>query len=113
LVDDVDFRENIDFDPEAFFKHVYGISEPDGKAVKVVLSFTPHQGKYILTKPLHETQAIVKQTGKQLVISCEVVPNYEFIQQILSYGDQVKVVKPKAVVEKVKKMVKAMAARYR
>lgn len=113
VVDDAEFRENSDFDAEDFFKYVYGISEPDGKPVEVHLRFTPHQANYVLSKPLHHTHKVVKDTKSGLVVSYNVVPNYEFLQQILHFGDQVKVLKPKAMVDKVKNMVKEMVRLYR
>ncbi|MDP6909138.1 MAG: WYL domain-containing protein, partial [Flavobacteriales bacterium] len=111
-VDGAEFKENTEFDAEEFFQYVYGVSEPDGSPVEIVLSFTPLQGNYILTKPLHATQKIVSQTSQELVISCKVVPNFEFMEQILSFGDQVRVLKPQAMVEKVKGVIAKMAKRY-
>jgi len=112
-VPDAVYRENEDFDAEDFFKYVYGISQPDGKPVKVVLRFTEMQGKYVKTKPIHESQEIVKESAGKLVVSLKVVLNYEFIHQVLSYSDQVKVLQPSALQKEIQKKIKAMGALYR
>lgn len=117
VLTDKKYRDNTDFNPDDFFRYVFGISMPDGKPVKAVLSFTEAQSKYIETKPLHHSQKIVKEIekkdGKYIIVSYEVVPNYEFKMQILSYGDQVEVLKPKSLADDIRKMIGKMAARYR
>ncbi|HIN39376.1 MAG TPA: WYL domain-containing protein [Flavobacteriales bacterium] len=111
-VEGATFKENTEFDPEEFFKFVYGISQPDGIPTEIMLSFTPLQGNYVLTKPLHHTQKIIKQTGDELIISCNVVPNFEFMEQILSFGNHVKVLRPKEIVEAVKGIIAKMSKQY-
>lgn len=111
-LDGATFKENTNFDADEFFKYVYGISEPDGKPVEILLSFTPLQGNYILTKPLHETQKTVRKTDHEIVVSVKVVPNFEFMEQLLSFGNQMIVLEPKEVVEKIKQTIKKMAKQY-
>ncbi len=113
VVEGSEFKENTEFDPEEFFKYVYGISEPDGVPVEIVLSFTAHQGNYVLTKPLHHTQKIVRQSESELVVSCNVVANFEFMEQILSFGEHAIVLKPKELVDKIKTIVVRMSENYK
>jgi predicted DNA-binding transcriptional regulator YafY len=113
VVEGSEFKENTEFDPEEFFKYVYGISEPDGVPVEIVLSFTAHQGNYVLTKPLHHTQKIVRQSESELVVSCNVVANFEFMEQILSFGEHATILKPKELVDKIKTIVVRMSKNYK
>ena len=117
VIDGIEFRESQGFSAEAFFKYVYGISQPDGKFAKVQLSFTRTQSKYIATQPLHHSQTLVKEVGsgdsRRVIYSYEVVPNYEFKMQLLSYADQVKVLKPKSLADDIQRMIGSMAAVYK
>lgn len=112
VLNGVAYRDNSDFDPEAFFQHVFGISITNEAPIKAVLSFTPAQGKYLKTQALHHTQKIVRDSEEELVVSYEVVPNYEFVNRILGFGSDVKVVSPDSLVATVSKRIGEMAAHY-
>ena len=101
-VNELPFRFNHDFDPKLYYKYSYGVTTFEGEPKKVVLSFTPAQGKYIETQPLHHTQTILKQNDKEFRIELEVGITIELVQDILRFGDQVKVIKPKKLVEEIK-----------
>ncbi|TWI77948.1 putative DNA-binding transcriptional regulator YafY [Lacibacter cauensis] len=93
-----------DFSAELYFKNTIGVTYHDIKPVDVVLSFSPMQGNYIKTQHLHQTQEILTDSNKEFRIKINVVPNYELISTILSYGAEVKVVSPPSIKNKIKKM---------
>ena len=94
-------------DRKNFYKNVLGVTVGGGEPEKVVLSFSPMQGNYIKTIPLHQSQQVVKDNKTELRISLELVINHELKMQILSYGDNVKVLQPKKLADE----IKASAAR--
>ncbi|MBP6732449.1 MAG: WYL domain-containing protein, partial [Chitinophagales bacterium] len=102
-----------ELDKKNFFKNVVGVTMGEGKPEKVVLSFSPLQGKYIKTVPIHTSQQIIKETKTELKVSLELVLNHELKMQLLSYGENVKVLQPKQLAEDIKqhalKMVKLYA----
>lgn len=49
---------------------------------------------YVLSKPLHGSQKVILNNESELIVSIEVIPNYELETLILSYGDRVKVLEP-------------------
>ena len=100
------------FDPIAYFKHSFGISISDNKPEEVILSFAPLEGKYIKSQTIHSTQKIITDTDKELRISINVMVSYELQMQIMSYGDQVKVIKPASLAKTVKEMHKKAAEKY-
>ncbi len=91
------------FSPEHFFKYSIGITASNEKPKKVVLSFSPKQGHYIKTQPLHHSQTILKETSKELQISIEVIESYELMMMLLGFGSDVKVIKPKSLKKNLKK----------
>jgi predicted DNA-binding transcriptional regulator YafY len=100
------------FDSEKYFQNVYGITEGAGKSETVLLSFTPTQGKYIQSQPLHHSQQVVKETKTECRISLDVMINHELVSQLLSYGPQVRVLKPQSLVQKIKDELKKSADQY-
>ncbi|MFN8300203.1 MAG: WYL domain-containing protein [Chitinophagales bacterium] len=99
-------------DKKNFYNNVLGVSIAEGKPEKVLLSFTPLQGKYIKTLPIHHSQKVVKETASELHVQLELVINTELKMQLLSYGDQVKVLQPTALAKEMKEVAQRMLKNY-
>ena len=72
------------------------------KPEDIILSFEQHQGKYIKTLPLHETQEIVIDNEDELQVRLKLCITFDFIMELLSYGEDVMVIKPKTLAKKMK-----------
>jgi len=91
-----------DYNPNDDFKYSFGLITNQGKEPnEIVLSFDPFKGKYIKSFPLHNTQQIIVNDIKELRIKLNVHITEDFIMEILSFGDEVKVVSPKSLKDKV------------
>lgn len=111
----LDRISNLDITPRSFkrpkdlnvsekYKNSYGVIAPfEGEPEDVILQFSPFQGKYIKSNPLHNSQKIIKDTEKELRIGLCLYPTHDFIMELLSLGSSVKVLKPKSLVEDIKK----------
>ena len=91
-----------EIDRKNFFKDVIGVTLGEGKPQKVVLSFAPLQGKYVKTIPIHKSQQIIKESKNEMQISLELVINHELKMQLLSYGENVKIIQPKILAQEIK-----------
>ena len=84
------------------FKYSFGIISPNGqKPQEVILSFTPFQGKYIKTLPLNHSQEIITDNEEELVIKLTLFVTFDFLMEVLSYGDNVKVIQPESLIKDV------------
>jgi predicted DNA-binding transcriptional regulator YafY len=92
---------------EGNFKHVIGLVYAGQELQDVELSFTPFQGKYIKSLPLHSSQEILVDNDTELRILLKIIPNYELTQKILMHGNTVKVEKPQWLAEEVRNTLKA------
>lgn len=110
LTEDVFADEKID--RKNFFKNVIGVTVGEGKAETVQLSFSPIQGKYVKTVPIHHSQKILKETETEMRVSLDVVVNQELKMQLLSYGENVKVLQPKSLANDIKATAKGMLKKY-
>jgi predicted DNA-binding transcriptional regulator YafY len=98
--------------PASFFENTIGLTYSVGKPTEVLLSFSPLQGNYVKTLPLHWTQEIIADGKKELRIKLKVVINFELKQRILMYGANVKVIKPKSLAEEIRKELKSALKQY-
>ena len=112
-ISSVNFPKNRDFDMNKVQKHCFGIIMPrDEEPQKVVLSFNTLQGKYIKSLPLHETQKILIDNNKELRICLNIYLTHDFKMEILSLGENVKVLEPKGFIKEIKASYQAALAQY-
>jgi predicted DNA-binding transcriptional regulator YafY len=92
------------FNVNEHFKFCFGIISPNEHTPQeVILSFNPFQGKYIKTLPLHESQVILKDNEDELLIKLTLFVTHDFFMEILSLGDNVKVIQPQSLIDDIKK----------
>jgi predicted DNA-binding transcriptional regulator YafY len=98
------FLPPVDFDLDNQYRHSFGIISPKKgqRLEKVILSFHPVQGKYIKSMPMHESQVIIRDDEKELLISLTLYITLDFLMEILSFGEKVKVIKPLSLINTLK-----------
>src|SRR5690606_2545659 len=89
------YRMRMDLD-ENLFSACFGIILPEQgqQQEEITLSFTPFQGKYIKSLPLHESQLVLTDDENELQIKLHMYITHDFVMELLSYGDRVRVLKP-------------------
>jgi predicted DNA-binding transcriptional regulator YafY len=99
------FQLHNDFNVNEHFRYCFGIISPnEHKPQEIILSFDPFQGKYIKTLPLHESQEILTDNDDELIIKLTLFITHDFFMEILSFGDNVKVIKPVSLITDLKKV---------
>ena len=106
------FKPDKKRNPASMFEQTIGLDYSEGKAEKVVLSFTPTQGKYVKTLPFHHSQKILIDDDNECRISLNVIPNYELKQLILMNGDTVKVIEPQWLADDIKEILLRTVEKY-
>lgn len=106
------FKPDKKLNPIEMFNKTIGLVYSENTLQTIVLSFTPTQGKYVKTLPLHSSQRILLDDEHECRISLEVVPNYELTQQILKHGETVKVIEPQWLVDEIKEILKRIIKKY-
>lgn len=84
--------------PKKYFDDCFGIVGPNNNQPEtIVLEFYNGQGDYIRTMPLHTSQKILEKSNEQMLVELKLIPNYDFIMELLFYGENVKVLAPKSL----------------
>jgi predicted DNA-binding transcriptional regulator YafY len=96
-----------------YFSRMIGIIDDGGKCDTVILSFTEFQANYIRTLPLHWTQKELPGKDKKVQFEYFLLLNYELLQKIMSYGSEVRVIKPASLQRWHKEMLKQSLAGYK
>ncbi len=91
-----------DFVLKNYFEFSYGVIGTNNKqAQKIVLSFTPWQGKYIKSLPIHHSQRTLLDNKDEYRIGLQLVVTLDFIMDLLSFGEQIRVLKPISLIKQI------------
>ncbi|MBC5839636.1 helix-turn-helix transcriptional regulator [Flavobacterium muglaense] len=85
-----------DFDSENFYKHVVGVTVNTGSQPrKIELWIDAINAPYVITKPLHHTQRLIKTNDDgSIIIHVLLRENYELDRLLLGFGNGLEVLKP-------------------
>jgi len=91
------------FSPDSYFKNSFGVvTNAEEKPEEIILSFDAFQGKYIKSLPFHHSQQILIDNEKELRIKLTLNVTYDFVFEILSRGQHVKVIGPQRLIDELK-----------
>ena len=108
------YIENTFVDFQEFFDDMVGVSrEKNSNLEKVDLWISSSQWPYIQTKPIHGSQKVKerKEDGS-VVISLDLIINWEFEQLIMGFGEHIVVLSPETLREKIKTRILSMSNNY-
>ena len=95
------------------YSNCFGITGSSEKEpVDVILSFNPIQGKYMKSLKLHHSQEELVDNEVEYRIKLKIFITYDFIMELLSLGDTVKVLKPKSLVSEIKSVYQKALNQY-
>ena len=98
---------------QIFFKYSFGITQVhNANPQTIILSFNVDQAAYIISQPLHPSQKVLLQNEHEVQIQLEVYITQELKMAILSYGQEVRVLKPKTLKVELKKVIEKMNINY-
>lgn len=98
---------------EQSYRYCFGIVNPNGSAPQdIILSFDPFQGKYIKTLPLHETQQIILDNEEETRVKLKLCLTHDFLMELLSFGEHMKVIEPKKLVDLIRKAHRKALEQY-
>ena len=79
---------------------------------KIVVKCTKQQGEYIKSFPIHTSQTTVKETPEETHLEFFLHPTYDFLQEILSYGNKAVVLEPPSLRDAIREILKSSLAHY-
>lgn len=101
------------YNPEIAFQYCFGVVGEAFKPERVVLSFTAEQGRYVQSLPLHPSQKELIKNEKEYRVELYVHPTYDFVMELLSVGNQVKVLEPESLCSQIVSKLEDALAGYK
>ena len=102
------------FDAQNFFSTRYGVLQYEGeKPARIKLRVCARQANYFRTLPLHSSQKETEKNADYSIFSYYLTPNYDFIHDVLYYGDDVEVLEPNSLRESLSGIVSYLNQFYK
>lgn len=98
---------------KAWFQSLYGVRKYDDmKSQQVLLKVYGKQVRYFRSLPLHSSQEEIETHRDHSVFVYTLAPDYDFKQDILSFGDTVEILEPAALRNNVAETVRKLNSKY-
>ena len=100
-------------DAKAWFQSLYGVRKYDDmKSQQVLLKVYGKQVRYFRSLPLHASQEEVETHKGYSVFAYYLAPDYDFKQDILSFGYTIEVLEPAGLRDSISEIAKKMTNNY-
>ena len=107
------YEPNTTIDWKDYFEDIIGVTKPEGSQVEdIKLHFYGLTGKYVESKPIHGSQKSKWIDENILEVRLKLIINTEFIQLILSHGEDAKMLIPVDLCKKITKRLKNALEHY-
>jgi predicted DNA-binding transcriptional regulator YafY len=101
-----------DFDKEAWFSHIIGISNEDAEILDIELLYTPKQALYMREYPIHPNEKPIYDDERGRCTQVQLKNSYELMAKILELGAGVEVLKPEILRNEIKGMLQQILKTY-
>ena len=97
-ITDRGFKRDDSIESKNLFMHSYGIWDDPSKPIEdIELSYSPLDGSFLKTTPLHSSQEILLDNDSEFRISLRLRITNDFIMALLSRSKSLKVIKPESL----------------
>ena len=108
------FKMDPRFDAETYFSDYFGvISDQTVKAERIVLRAYSPMDNYLRTLPLHHSQKEIGTKKQSALFEYRIAPTHDFIQAILKEGNELEVIAPQSLRNKIHDELMDTLKRYK
>lgn len=110
---DEKYRENSTIDLATYYDDCLGVTKSPGqRANEVVFWIDAANAPYVVTKPLHHTQKVMKNDESGTIFSIRVIMNFELERELLGFGSKMRVLGPRILVKQIKNQLAKTLTNY-
>ncbi len=113
VLPNITLRTDIGVDLDTYFNDVIGVTKSAHlRPSQIVLRVHKTHLPYILTKPIHHSQKLLREEPEGALLGIKVVLNFELEREILGFGEFVEVLAPTRLRNSISQRVQASQALY-
>jgi predicted DNA-binding transcriptional regulator YafY len=103
---------DLEIDGDNFYKDVIGVTVSNSRAQRIEFWVDNKNAPYVITKPFHKTQRLIRRTEDGVVFNILVQINFELERMILGFGDAIEVIKPRQLRSRMKQKLRKAIGLY-
>lgn len=108
-----EYYENKMIDIDTYYDDTIGVTKNTGqKPITILLKVDQANMPYVLTKPIHPSQNVIRREKEGTIISLHVVWNFELERELLGFGECITVLAPRHLISRMKHRISAMYWKY-
>ncbi|CAM1356537.1 helix-turn-helix transcriptional regulator [Tenacibaculum halocynthiae] len=116
-VSNIAIEENIELndlqiDGDIFYKDVVGATVTNSRPQRIQFWIEKRHAPYVITKPLHKSQRLIKRVEDGVIFNIFVKTNFELERLLLGYGDSIEILKPEKLRNQILHKLKNTINRY-
>ncbi|WP_460220314.1 helix-turn-helix transcriptional regulator [Psychroserpens sp. MEBiC05023] len=104
--------EDHNIDGDSYYKDVVGVTVSNSRSQRIEFKVDKHNAPYVITKPFHASQRVIKHTEDGVIFNILVQVNFELERLILGFGETIEVIKPQALRDRILKKLKKSVSNY-
>ncbi len=98
---------------ERYYSDALGVTKNEReRARRVILRLSEQVAPYVLTKPIHDSQQVLKADATETIIRLDLVLNFELEREILGFGEDMEVLAPQSLRDRIARRVRKMQVHY-
>jgi predicted DNA-binding transcriptional regulator YafY len=94
---EIQYVDDAGFSAQDYYKNIVGVTMVNSRPRNIHLWVNKHNAPYVLTKPLHHSQELIRSSEEGIEIRIKVIPNYELERLILGFGESMVVLAPESL----------------
>jgi hypothetical protein len=95
------------FSPQDYYTDYYGVFH-DAEPMTICLKAYGVKANYLRSLPLHHSQHEIESNGEYTIFEYLIAPTFDFVQEILSHGNQMEVLSPDSFRQQLKAIIQEM-----
>ncbi len=116
-VSNIAIEENIELNDlqingDIFYKDVVGATVTNSRPQRIQFWIEKRHAPYVITKPLHKSQRLIKRVEDGVIFNIFVKTNFELERLLLGYGDSIEILKPEKLRNQILHKLKNTINRY-
>ncbi|WP_299121421.1 WYL domain-containing protein [uncultured Tenacibaculum sp.] len=100
---------DLQIDGDIYYRDVIGATVANTRAQRIEFWIDKENAPYVITKPFHRSQRLIKRTDDGVIFNILVQVNYELERKILGFGNSIEILKPerlrKRMIDKLHKAI--------
>nr|WP_321233828.1 WYL domain-containing protein [uncultured Psychroserpens sp.] len=103
---------DLEINGDEYYKDIVGVTVSNSRAQRIEFWIDNKNAPYVITKPFHSSQRLIKRTETGVIFNILVQVNFELERLILGFGDSIEVIKPKKLRDRILKKLKISVGNY-